>query len=515
MIVAQGPGKAGAKVRTLEELATTLRSLKSQGKRIIHCHGVFDLLHIGHIRHFEQAKSLGDVLVVTITPDQFVNKGPGRPAFVERLRAEAVAALDCVDYVAVNKWPTSVETIRLLRPDFYVKGREYEDSSRDVTGGIELERSAVISVGGDLAFTDDVTFSSSHLINDNLSLLSEEARQYLASFRGRYSSRDILRYLDKALTLNTLVVGEAIIDEYQYCEAIGKSAKDPMLAVRHLSTEQFAGGILAVGNHVANFAGQVGLLTFLGSIDTQEDFVKEKLNRKINATLLHRSASPTIVKRRIIDSYSFAKMLEVYVLNDGSLEPRDNEVLCQSLEAKLPGADLVEVVDFGHGMFSSQAIAMLCERARFLAVNTQSNAGNLGYNTISKYPRADFVSLAENEIRLEARDRRGDIKELTLQVSKRLNCPRIVVTRGRQGCVCYSKDEGFSEIPAFAGHVVDRVGAGDAFLSIASLFAVQGAPMEVVGFIGNVVGAFAVATVGNRSAVERIPLIRYVETLLK
>ena len=109
--------KKTSKFRTLEELAQLIIRLKGRGKRVVLCHGVFDLLHIGHIRHFEQARRLGDVLVVTVTPDPFVNKGSHRPVFPEQLRGEAIAALDAVNYVAINRWPTAEETIRLLKPD--------------------------------------------------------------------------------------------------------------------------------------------------------------------------------------------------------------------------------------------------------------------------------------------------------------------------------------------------------------------------------------------------------------
>ena len=82
--------------------------------------------------------ALADALVVTVSPDRFVDKGPGRPAFPEQLRAESVAALECVDYAAVNRWPTAEETIRLLRPDYYVKGQEFErpeDRDRETSAG--------------------------------------------------------------------------------------------------------------------------------------------------------------------------------------------------------------------------------------------------------------------------------------------------------------------------------------------------------------------------------------------
>src|SRR5947209_9047303 len=136
------------KIRQVNELAATLAGLRTHGKKIVHCHGVFDLLHIGHIKHLEAARKLGDALVVTMTPDRFVNKGPHRPAFPERLRAEALASLTCVDFVAINEWPTAVETIERLRPDFYVKGRVRESGKRDHTDAIDREANAVKAPAG-------------------------------------------------------------------------------------------------------------------------------------------------------------------------------------------------------------------------------------------------------------------------------------------------------------------------------------------------------------------------------
>jgi rfaE bifunctional protein nucleotidyltransferase chain/domain len=175
------------KYRELEELVKELELAREEGKKIVHCHGVFDLLHIGHIRHLKEAKKMGGVLVVTITPDHFVGKGTHRPAFSEDLRAEAVAALDCVDYVAINKWPLASDTIRLLKPDFYVKGQDYKDPRKDHTGGISLEEDAINSVGGKLVITEDISFSSSNLINRFLPVFPKAVKDYLEDFSSHYS----------------------------------------------------------------------------------------------------------------------------------------------------------------------------------------------------------------------------------------------------------------------------------------------------------------------------------------
>lgn len=504
-----------SKIMELEQLAVFVAEQKAAGRKVVHCHGCFDLLHIGHIRHFQRARELGDVLVVTVTPDKFVNKGPGRPVFPEDLRSEAIAALDCVDAVAKNRWPQAVETIRMVKPSLYVKGSEYKDAAKDVTGGIAVEEEAVESVGGKLAFTDDIVFSSSNLINRHMSGWPRETREFLDGFVARHPAASIIDWLKQAHKLKVLVVGETIIDEYEYCESIGKSSKEPTLAVKKLHDKKFAGGILAVANHVADFVEQTRLVTMLGEIDSHEDFVRRNLKPSVAADFLIRKDSPTILKKRIIEHYFFTKMLEIYSINDADLTPDDNRSLCERLERVIDDVDLVIVADFGHSMITKDAVKIITDRAKFLALNVQANAGNMGYNVVSKYPRADYISLAEKEMRLESRDLRGELKHMLENVSHKLSCPRVVVTRGRNGSLCYDRKDGFCFVPAFAREVVDRVGAGDASLSISSLLAAVGAPMEVVGFVGNAVGAWAVSVVCNEKSVDRTLLYRQIETLLK
>ena len=509
-------GSTRTKVKDIEELAGVLATLREQGKVVVHCHGVFDLLHIGHIRHFEEAKRLGDILVVTVTEDGHVNKGPSRPVFSEGLRAEAIAALDCVDYIAVSRWPTAVEAIELLRADYYVKGVEYREAENDLTGGIGTEEAAIESVGGQLAFTEDITFSASSLINRHMPVFPREVTDYLSSFSGRYQAGDVLRYLDNARSLRVLLVGETIIDEYIYCETLGKSGKEPVLAARHDHSETFAGGIVAVANHVSSFCDRVGVLTFLGDGDPQEDFVRENLDAKVDKMFLYMDdGASTIVKKRYVEIYPFQKLFELYLMGDEESKPHQVGALSRKLTEVLPEYDVVIVTDYGHGMLGPEAVEVLCSQARFLAINTQVNAGNRGFNTVSKYRRADYLCVSENEVRLEARSRQRDLKDIVMELADRLSCERIVITRGQAGSLCYSRNEGFFYVPAFAVNVVDRIGAGDAVLSLTALCAAQKAPIEITGFIGNAVGAEAVATVGHRSSIQRVALFKHVETLLK
>ena len=503
------------KMKTIEELTHISADLRNTGKKIVHCHGCFDLLHIGHLRYFRQAGEMGDIVVVTITPDRYVDKGPHRPAFPETLRAEAVASLDSVDYVAINQWPTAEETLRLLRPDVYVKGSDFVDDDPDPTGKLDGEMAVVSEIGAKMAFTKGVVFSSTHLINRFFSTFHADVRQYLDIFRKRYKLEGILDLLDRMMGLNVLVIGDTILDDYQYCQTIGSSSKDPVLAVKYESNELFAGGVLAVANHVAGFAGNVTLATVLGDRDRYEDHIRSRLLNNVFPHFQTQDGAPTLIKRRFIDGYSLSKLFEVYVMDDSGLPIEKDREFGTWLKRQLKNFDLVVVADFGHGALSTASRKILVDHAPFLAVNTQANAGNRGFHSVTRYARANYVSLAEHEIRLEMRDANGNIRKMVEKLATRLGCGNFVVTLGKEGCSVRNGAGRFLEVPAFAQKVVDRMGAGDAFLSVTSLAAYLGASAELIGFLGNAVGALAVEILGNQKPVNKSDLKKYITALLK
>lgn len=343
---------------------------------------------------------------------------------------------------------------------------------------------------------------------------TEELVRYLEDFRSRFGLDDVLRYVDGARPLRALAVGEAIVDEYEYCETIGKSGKEPILAARYLSRERFAGGVIAVANQVAVAAHEVTGLTYLGGRDSHEGFIRESLRENVRLEAIYLEDAPTIVKRRFVETYPLQKLFELYVMDGHDGDTGEQAELCDALERLLPEVDVVVVADYGHGMLREEAVELLCARAPFLAVNTQMNADNRGFNTVSKYRRADFVSVSEHEIRLEARSRHRPLREIVEEVVERTGCRGMIVTRGRSGCASWDEETGYVEIPAFTGAVVDRIGAGDAVLALTALFARQGAPAELMGLVGNAVGAVAVGIVGNKSAVELELLVDELKALL-
>ena len=166
----------GERIKSVDELAEVCQRLRADGATIALCHGAFDLLHPGHILHFQAAKAMADVLVVTLTEDRFIQKGPGRPMFNEELRGVCVAAIRAVDFVATAPWPTGVEVIERLRPHLYVKGQDYRNASTKAAGAIVEERRAVERNGGRLVFTNEVQFSSSKLLREHFGVVTAGSR---------------------------------------------------------------------------------------------------------------------------------------------------------------------------------------------------------------------------------------------------------------------------------------------------------------------------------------------------
>lgn len=496
------------------ELAAILERHRAEGKKIVQCHGCFDLVHPGHLNYFLAAKREGDILVVTLTSDRYVNKGPGRPVFRENIRADFVAALECVDYVALNDKPSGVDIIKLFRPDVFVKGSEYADIEADVTGGIKIEKAAVESVGGRLHFTDEPVSSSTKLLNDFFDVFPEDVRMYLNRLKTKYSADDVIRRLDELKKMRVMVIGETIVDEYHYVRPLGKSSKDSLVATGFVNGESFAGGVLAAANHVAGFCGEVEVVTCLGRQDDKESLIRGKLKPNVKASFFHRDDAPTIVKRRYVDHNFLTKLFEVYFFNDAALPESVENQLVGHLGSALSNFDAVIVTDYGHGFFSPRVIETLNRSGKFLAVNTQTNAGNWGFNFITKYPRADYVCVDEPETRLATARKHEPIESLASEIAERLRAGRVMVTRGHNGSLGYETGT-FHSAPSLSGKVVDRTGAGDAFLAVTAPCVAAGMPMDMVAFVGNAVGSIAVSIVGNRSSVESLPLCKYIRTLLK
>ncbi len=506
-----------SKVKSISEIKEITETARANGKKIVLAHGVFDLLHMGHIRHLKSAKSEGDILVLSITADEFVNKGPGRPVFSHDMRAEMLAALECVDYVSVNHALSAEPMIEAVKPNVYVKGSDYENSDEDVTGKIADEQRTVERLNGRMMFTKDITFSSSSLINRHLDVFDAPLRDYLNVLRDNNGLNSCLELIDSVKNMRVVIIGDTIVDEYKYVAPLGKPSKENIIAVHLENGEKFAGGVIAAAKHLASFCGQVEVITALGKLDSEEQLIRKNLEKNINLNMLYRENSPTTRKTRYIDSSYMGKLFEVYDFRDQPISTEKEDELLFMINDKVKNADLVVVTDFGHGLISTRVIEHLCKKAPFLAVNVQTNAGNHGFNFATRYPKANFLCIDVPEARLAVSNKYADMSTLvTSLLPKKIDCDFFIVTHGHHGCMTYQRDcEKVHRIPAITDQVVDTVGAGDAFFAIAAPLLKASGSLELAGFLGNVAGAIKVGIVGHRKAVEKVTLIKFITAILK
>jgi len=503
------------KIRSLDELA---QILDQRGEEtVVLAHGTFDLMHLGHIRYLKRAAEQGQCLVVTLTADAFVNRGPGRPVFNETQRAEALAALDCVNFVAINSSATAIEAIELLKPDFYAKGSEYQDESKDVTGNIRLEREAVEACGGQMFFSHEPTFSSSRLLNAYFDVFSPAVQSYLNEFKSFCPSAEAV---DAAINnacgnMNVLVVGDAIIDEYITTSPLGMTGKSNMLAFSYCDKERHAGGVFSVANHIAGFVSSVTIATGLGERESCEAIIREKLAKNVEPVFFKAKDRDTLIKTRYI-SGDYSKLFEVYNQAQFVLDDESQQAMLHWLREKVADYDLVIVPDYGNGLINDEMVQVLSDNAKYLAVNTQINSGNRGYHVITRYPRADFISLNEPELRLAKHDNRNSIDLVASQLSKDMGAQVVAVTRGKHGvCYCDMSEGRIHEAPALSTNVVDRIGAGDIFLALASLAAAAKLDARLVVFIASAAAAIGVQIVGNREFINPASLSKYFSSLMK
>ncbi|MGN7611508.1 PfkB family carbohydrate kinase [Magnetococcales bacterium HHB-1] len=504
------------KICDLEQLAEVSRQLRAQQKRIVLCHGTFDLLHPGHIRHLQRASQEGDVLIVTVTADQFVNKGPNRPVFTDALRIESLASLAVVDYVAIVYEPTAISAIQAVCPNVYVKGKDYQVAEEDLTGNILKEKNAVETCGGMIFYTDEIVFSSTKLLNEHFDLFSPITKNYLKRFKARYTVDEIILQAKSLNKLRVLVVGEAIVDEYCYATPLGQTGKSGNIpSVKFQSTELFAGGSLAIANHLAAFASQVSLLTGVGKDETLDQFMRQRLASNVTPHFHYFDDAPTLVKRRFVDE-AMNKLFEVYYYDKSPLSTALEQKIVTWILKHAADYDVVVVPDYGNGFISTAMVQALCKASRFLAVNTQINSGNRGYHAITRYPRADFISLNEPELRLAAHNRHDPLEMVAKNISQTVHAKQIAVTLGMNGAMLLDQKSGKTHhVPALSTQVVDRIGAGDAFLSLAGLSIGGGLSADVASFLGSAAAALDVQFVCNRKTVGSVELFKYITTLLK
>ncbi len=506
------------RIVTKEEYREKIKGkLRQENKKVVLCHGVFDLIHPGHIIHFEQARGMGDVLVVSITSEKYVRKGPGRPYFNDEMRMKFLEAIEYVDYVMLSEGYTVDDIVETVEPDIYVKGEEYKRPKNDITGKISEEQELVERHGGQIRFTDGQVFSSTRLINTALSGLPEDVLCYMEKFKQKHSMEEIKQYAEKIRNLKVLVVGDLIIDKYTYCNVQGVMSKDMGYSARLKGVEECFGGAAAVARHLSSFSENVTLMSVIGNEESIRLRMFDELSDRMSLKLVYSDEVPTIVKCRYLtrnekrDEYR-----KIFAINNipekHGYEDSVKERFAERLRENIDNYDVVFLCDFGHGLADNAVMEIVQEKAKFLVLNCQTNSSNKGLNVITKYKRADVFTLDQQELALAYPSYTDQEEDRLKRLEGHLH-GKGWLTRGALGAM--QVEEGnVDTCPAFTLSVKDTIGAGDAFFALAGIFTAAGAPVEVGTFMGNIGGAIGANIVANKEAVEKVNALKFASTLM-
>lgn len=510
------------KIITAERFSALREDLRQGEKRVVMCHGVYDLLHYGHVEHLKEAKSFGDVLVVSVTAAPFVNKGPDRPYFNDEQRLEFLASIEYVDYVMLSNEPTALTNIAAVRPDVYVKGQEFRSGTDGVTGHVAHEIEAVERFGGTVRYTQGEVFSSSKLLNNYFGALPKGVAEFSRKLTAAYGETvfdSIADAVEGFKKLRVLVVGDIIIDDYIFCVTQGLTSKDAAMSTRFQSVERYLGGALAVARHVANFCPRTEFLSMMGPEKDIRQLVEQGMPEHVKLHLLRDNAFETAVKRRYLKRHpqrgDSEKLFSINYLNETeNLRAIDYRPFHHILEELLPEYDLVILCDYGHGLIDGEAAERVERFSNYLAVNCQTNSSNYGMNIITKYGHADTFALDEKELDLAFRERWTDKLELLERLRVHLNAQIGWLTTGAEGAIAKSGGKDAVAVPALTLRVTDTVGAGDAFFALSSLCAAASVPADIATLVANAAGAIKTHMLGNMGSVQKKDLLKFVKTVL-
>jgi len=496
-----------------------LKKIKQQyrKKKIVLCHGVFDLLHIGHINYFKEAKSLGDILVVSVTDDKFVNKGPGRPAFVIANRIKFLQEINCINYVCISSFKTAENIILNLKPNFYCKGEDYSLSQIKFDANLKKEITAVKSFGGKFKTIKQPSFSSSKIINDNsYQDLGLKNKKFIEEVRKKYTSNQIIEEVKKISNKKILIIGETIIDNYITTDAVGKSGKEPVMVVKKKKQIKFLGGVGYIANLCSSFVKETKIISFLGEKKEEKNFVIKNLDKKIKYNFLLKKNSPTIIKTRYLDDYRKSKILGVYDLNDDLISNKEENNFLNILKNTIKKYDIIVVADYGHGIITKKIRKIINDNSKKLFLNTQINSFNRGYHTVYKYKKINSLIINEAELRYELKDKHSTILDLAKKLKKKISVDNIIVTKGKFGSILINCKNWSSILcPAFSENTIDTVGAGDTFFALSSLCIGSKVDSKLGLLIGSLAASFSTDQIGNLSVFNSKILNKQLNHILK
>ncbi len=490
--------KLKSKIKTAAEVAAILGP-RPRERKVIMCHGTFDIVHPGHLRHLMFAKSKADILVVSLTSDAHIQKANFRPFVPEQLRAINLAAFEMVDFVIIDPEPKPLANLAVVEPDFFAKGYEYGGDGK-IDPRTQEEIDVLSGYGGEIIFTPgDIVFSSSSIIEGTPPNLSIEKLLTLLDAEG-LTLADLRGALDKFKGLAVHVVGDTIVDGYTHTTLIGGNTKTPTFSVRFDRQTNYVGGAGIVAKHLKAAGAEVVFTTVLGD-DPLRDFVLKDLKAagvRVNA-IIDRTRPTTHKNAFIAGGY---RLLKVDTLDNRAIGGR---VFDQVREKVAQDKSKVVVFsDFRHGVFNRNTIPALIAAIPKGAYRVADSQVATRWGNILEFKGFDLITPNEREARFSLGDQDSVVRPLALKLYEQAQCKTLMLKLGERGMITYrslpkaERDvRAFFVVDSFADRVVDAIGSGDALLSYATLTMAATGNEVMAAVLGSMAAAVECEVDGN------------------
>jgi rfaE bifunctional protein kinase chain/domain len=483
------------KIKNISEMSVLIEK-RPRNKKVIMCHGTFDVVHPGHIRHLLFAKSKADILVVSLTADKHITKANFRPFVPEDLRAINLAALGFVDFVIIDKNVTPIENIKIIQPDYFAKGYEYSNKILGKKTNEEVE--TINNYGGEMIFTPgDIVYSSSEIIEEEAPNIRNEKLLILMEAEG-ISFENLLDSLDGLSKLKVHVVGDTIIDRLTFTSMLGGMTKTPTMSVLYEKKEDYVGGAGIVSKHIRAAGVKTVFTTLLGDDESSEFLSKDIKNNGIKLNAIIDKTRPTTVKNAIISgSY---RLLKIDVLDNRSITLNILEDFKKHISQE--NCDVLIFSDFRHGIFNKETIDDLIKSIPNDTFKVADSQVASRWGNIAEFKNFNLITPNEREARFALGDQDSVIRPLATNLYKITACETMILKLGARGILTHrsrNKDDPRTHysIDSFAEKIVDAVGAGDALLAYASLVLVSTKNDVIASIIGNIAAGLECEKNGN------------------
>jgi rfaE bifunctional protein kinase chain/domain len=503
----------GKKIKTVQELKRIIGP-RPRKQKVVMCHGTFDVVHPGHIRQLIYSKSKGDILVVSVTVDKYVTKRPVSPYIPQELRALNLAAFEIVDYVIIDHNPTPIENIKILQPDFFVKGFEY--ALKGAYGAkTQEEVDAVKSYGGQMVFSPgDIIYSSSKIIQNSQPNLSyEQLLTFMSSEKITFD--DLKKTVKKFKRLKVHVIGDTIVDVYSKCIILAPALKTHAFEAKIDQSTKYVGGAGVVAKHLSALGANVTFTTVLGKDEMAKYVVKNLKSSGVKLNAIIDPSRPTTIKERYL-SENNQVLLQIDTVDNTPI----SEKIQEKIKSKIKANNVKAIIcsDFRHGIFNQDTVFNIAKAIPKNVLKVADSQVNDRWGNILDFQGFDLIMANEREARLVLFDQNTPVRPLAQKLFNYAKCNYLILKLGEKGIMTYRSPgmelREYFYIDTFVEKLVDPIGAGDALLAAATCSLMASGNIVQASIIGNIAAACECGIEGN-VPVTSGDIVKQIETLEK